>query len=276
MSPFEIKLPERQTSCVVFNSPHSGRYYPKEFLEMSSLPLTSLRSSEDLFVDEIFSPIVDLGSILMAAIFPRSYVDLNRDHMELDPLLVKDLSNFSKTPKVSAGLGVIPRVVDMQRGIYSKKISKKEVKERIDNFYFPYHKKLGEVISHTHSLFQKVILLDCHSMPSNFGQNKNDRDLADVVLGDCFGASCENSILLLLRRLLCEQGFKVHINTPFSGGFITKNYSNPEENYHVIQIEFLRSLYCNERTLEHSPTFLEFQLRVLSVFQQFLRFISNF
>ena len=276
MSPFEIKLPERQTSCVVFNSPHSGRYYPKEFLEMSSLPLTSLRSSEDLFIDEIFSPIVNLGSILMAAVFPRSYVDLNRDHMELDPLLVRDLTNFSKTPKVLAGLGVIPRVVDMQRRIYSKKISKKEVKERIDNFYFPYHKKLGEVISHTHTLFQKVILLDCHSMPSNVVKNKLDNDLADVVLGDCFGSSCENSILLLLKKLFAEEGFKVDINKPFSGGFITKNYSKPEQNYHVIQIEFLRSLYCNERTLEYSPTFSDFQYRVVSVFQQFLRSISNF
>ena len=86
----------------------------------------------------------------------------------------------------------------------------------------------------------------------------------------------ENSILLLLKRLLSEQGFKVNINTPFSGGFITKNYSNPEKNYHAIQIEFLRSLYCNEKTLKHSPAFSEFQFRVLSVFQQFLRIISNF
>ena len=276
MLPFEIKLPVHQTSCVIFNSPHSGRYYPKKFLEMSNLPLASLRSSEDLFVDEIISPIVNLGSILMTAIFPRSYVDLNRDRKELDPLLVRDLNNFSKTPKVSAGLGVIPRVVDMQRRIYSKKISKKEVKERIDNFYSPYHKKLEEVISHTHSLFQKVILLDCHSMPSNIEKNKNDRNLADVVLGDCYGASCENSILLLLRRLLSEQGFRVDINTPFSGGFITKNYSNPEKNFHVIQIEFLRSLYCNERTLKHSANFSDFQRRVVLVFQQFLRIISNF
>ena len=276
MLPFEIKLPEHQTSFVVFNSPHSGRYYPKEFLEMSSLPLKSLRSSEDLFVDEILSPIVKLGSIMMTANFPRSYVDLNRDHMELDPLLIKDVSNFSKTPKVSAGLGVIPRVVDMQRGIYSKKILKKEAEERIDNFYFPYHKKLWEVISHTHALFEKVILLDCHSMPSNIEKNKNDKDLPDVVLGDCFGESCDNSILFLLRRLLTEQGFMVDINKPFSGGYITKNYSNPKKNYHVIQIEFLRSLYCNERTLKHSPTFSDFQFKVLSVFQQFMEIISNF
>ena len=276
MSPFEIKLPIHQTSCVIFNSPHSGRNYPKEFLEMSSLPLTSLRSSEDVFVDEIISPIVNLGSILMAAIFPRCYVDLNRDHKELDPLLVRDLKNFSKTPKVSVGLGVIPRVVDMQRGIYSKKISKKEVKERIDTVYFPYHNKLGEMISHTHSLFQKVILLDCHSMPSIMEKNKSDKDSADIVLGDCYGASCENSILLLLRRLLSEQGFRVDINTPFSGGFITKNYSNPEKNYHAIQIEFLRSLYCNEKTFKHSPTFPDFQRRVVLVFQQFLSIVSNF
>ena len=125
---------------------------------MSRLSLASLRSSEDLYIDKIFSPIVKSGSILMVANFPRSYVDLNRDPMELDPLLVRDLGKFSKTPKVSAGLGVIPRVVDMQRGIYSRKISKKEAKDRIERFYIPYHKKLGEVISHTHALFQKVII----------------------------------------------------------------------------------------------------------------------
>ena len=100
--------------------------------------------------------------------------------------------------------------------------------------------------------------------------------MADVVLGDCFGLSCENSILLLLKKLFSEEGFKVDINTHFSGGFITKNYSEPEKNYHVIQIEFLRSLYCNERTLKHSSAFPDFQFRVVSVFQRFLRITSNF
>ena len=275
MLPYQIKLPEYQTSCVIFNSPHSGRHFPKGFLDMTILSSLSLRSSEDLFVDQIFSPIVHLGSILMSATFPRSYVDVNRDHKELDPLLVKDLKSFSRTSKVTAGLGVIPRVVAMQKPIYSKKISKKEVKDRLEKFYFPYHEKLREVLSYTHGLFQKAILLDCHSMPSNIEKNNGHKNLADVVLGDCFGSSCENSILFLLKRLFLDAGFKVDINMPFSGGFITKNYSNPEQNYHVIQIEFLRSLYSDEKNQTRCPKFSKFQHKVLSVFEEFIKCISN-
>jgi N-formylglutamate deformylase len=211
----------------------------------------------------------------MSATFPRSFVDLNRDHKELDPLLVKDLDVSSTTPKVTAGLGVIPRIVGMQKGIYESKISKKEVKDRLHNFYFPYHTKLREVVTDTHAVFQKSILLDCHSMPSNFLNKNSNKNLADVVLGDCFGSSCEKNMLFLMKKLFVEAGFKVDVNKPFSGGFITKNYSDPSLNFHGLQIEFLRSLYSDEKSQTRDKDFYNFQTRVFSVFQGFVEHISK-
>ena len=59
--PFTLLRPEEQLTPVVFCSPHSGRVYPKAFLEASRLDPHTLRKSEDCFVDELFEPVVGAG-----------------------------------------------------------------------------------------------------------------------------------------------------------------------------------------------------------------------
>ena len=76
--PFRIHRPFRQTVPFVFASPHSGRTYPKSFMAMSRLGATSLRRSEDAFVDELFFGAVSLGAPMIAARFPRAFLDANR------------------------------------------------------------------------------------------------------------------------------------------------------------------------------------------------------
>ena len=75
----ECRLPERQTVPVVVASPHSGSLYPADFLAQAAVPLATLRRAEDAFVDELFASAPTLGMPLMAARFPRSYVDANRE-----------------------------------------------------------------------------------------------------------------------------------------------------------------------------------------------------
>ena len=64
--PFTLLRPQEQLSPVVFCSPHSGRIYPKAFLEASRLDAHTLRKSEDCYVDELFEPVVALGAPLIA------------------------------------------------------------------------------------------------------------------------------------------------------------------------------------------------------------------
>ena len=225
-------------------------------MQLTDLSLRTLRSSEDLFVDQLFSPVVGLGSLLLSAKFPRSFIDLNRDCEELDPLLIEDLIAYKDTLKVSAGLGVIPRVVADQRPIYNHRLSIDDANERLQGFYFPYHNKLKSLIKQTEALFKKVILLDCHSMPLSSVNLANKKDPVEVVLGDCFGRSCEHEIIVELKTLLTEVGFKVSINNPFAGGFITKHYASPQNNINVVQIEILRSLYSYEKHIILSNHFM--------------------
>jgi hypothetical protein len=85
VAPFEIRQSARQCVPFVFNSPHSGCYYPARFLSMVRLDANAIRRSEDCHVDELFAGAVALGAPLMAAHFPRSYLDVTREPWELDP-----------------------------------------------------------------------------------------------------------------------------------------------------------------------------------------------
>ena len=72
---------------------------------------------------------------------------------------------------------------------------------------------------------------------------------ADIVIGDNYGNSCDSPISEYIKKTLKDFGFKVYLNNPFSGGYISKNYRNFNENINTIQIEVKRSLYMDETTL---------------------------
>ena len=109
----DYRPPERQTAPVVVASPHSGSVYPARFLAQTAVPLAALRRAEDAFVDELFAAAPALGIPFLAARFPRSFVDANREPYELDPgmfegPLPRPLNH--RTTRVAAGLGMIPTV----------------------------------------------------------------------------------------------------------------------------------------------------------------------
>ena len=271
MKPYKLLSPSNQSNCVLFNSPHSGSAYTENFINLTDLSLQTLRSSEDLFVDQLFSPVVDFGSLMLVATFPRSFIDLNRDCEELDPLLIEDVLIYKDTLKVSAGLGVIPRVVADQKQIYKHRLSIDIATDRLQKFYFPYHEKLKTLIEKTQDVFKKVILLDCHSMPKSSVNHARKKDPIEVVLGDCFGRSCEHEIVMGLKYFLTDAGFRVSLNKPFSGGFITKNYASPIDDIHVVQIEILRSLYSDEKEQTKNSEFLCTQNRLLGAIKKFIK-----
>ena len=96
--PFEILEPPAIRGPVLFNSPHSGSTYPREFLKLARLDIGTLRRSEDSFVDVLIAGVVKHGYPLMRAHFPRCFVDVNREPYELDPRMFEGrLPSFANT-----------------------------------------------------------------------------------------------------------------------------------------------------------------------------------
>jgi N-formylglutamate deformylase len=249
--PFVVRRPPAQRVPFVFSSPHSGRLYPTTFISSSSLGGTNLRRSEDAFVDEIFASALDLGAPLIAARFPRALVDANRAPTELDPSMFDGrltLPVDAASPRVSAGLGVIPRIVRQGLEIYRQKVSAEVAEERLAQFYRPYHAALGQLVTETLSIFGIVFLIDCHSMPSGAGG-------PDVVLGDRHGLSSASLLTFAAQRALEAQGFRVARNTPYAGGYTTQLYGHPARGMHALQIEINRAVYLDEEAIVPSPAF---------------------
>jgi N-formylglutamate amidohydrolase len=249
---FDVLLPRAQSAPFVFSSPHSGRLYPHEFLAMSRLDPKTLRRSEDCFVDQLFQPVADLGAPLISARFPRAYLDLNREPYELDPELVSEaLPAHANTQsiRVAGGLGTVARIVADGEEIYSGRLSLESVLARIEHLYFPFHAELSRLIAMTNDTFGYAVLIDCHSMPSA-AMAPGGAQRPDIVIGDRFGASADPRLTLLVRDEFQKRGFKVQLNRPYAGGYITEHHGRPAHGTHALQFEINRGLYMNELTFE--------------------------
>src|SRR5437870_11818724 len=137
----DVQRPTVQSLPLVLASPHSGIEYPADFLAASRLDPLALRRSEDSFVDELFAAAPRLGAPLLAARFPRAYVDVNREAYELDPSMFCDaLPGFvnAGSARVRLGLGTIARVVASGEGIYAEKRPFREVRRGIQRLCRPY------------------------------------------------------------------------------------------------------------------------------------------
>lgn len=258
--PFRVHRPHHQRVPLVFASPHSGRDYPDAFVKGARLDPISLRRSEDSFIDELFGNAPDYGAPLLCALFPRAFVDVNREPFELDPeMFLEKLPHYVNTdsPRVIAGLGTIARVISNGQEIYPKKLDFKEAVTRINNFYRPYHRALDKLITDTKKKFGHCVVIDCHSMPSMGGPLDPDKGdgRADFIVGDCFGSSCASYISNTIDTTISSFGYRVARNKPFAGGFTTQHYGKPKSGVHVVQIEINRALYMDEVRIQKRTEF---------------------
>lgn len=256
-TPVGLQVPERISAPFLFSSPHSGRIYPRAFINASRLDANALRKSEDSFVDELFEGVIRLGVPLLRALFPRAYLDVNREPYELDPRMFDArLPAFANTRsvRVTGGLGTIARIVADTHEIYDQPLPIVEALRRIEQLYKPYHRMLCRQLVALRRTFGVAVVIDCHSMPS-MAAGDEQKPRPDFVLGDRHGTSCTSRITDEVQSVLEDLGYSVRRNKPYSGGYITERYGSPARGMHALQIEVNRALYMDEVTLDKTPRF---------------------
>ena len=245
-----VNKPRLWRSGVIFASPHSGNIYPKAFVSRSELSEQALRRNEDTFITDLFAPVVDLGAPLLAAVFPRCFVDVNRAPDELPyAWIANDVNSGAKasSPRAEAGLGVIPTMLSETTEIYKKPLSFRAARNRLAALYHPYHDALQELITEASLGFGAVLLVDCHSMPG-FAPMGSRRP--DIILGDRFGVSCHPETIARVECAFQKQGYNVSRNYPYAGGYVTQHYGKPLAGIEALQIEINRDLYLNPVTMK--------------------------
>lgn len=263
---------------LVFDSPHSGRQYPADFAYACSWE--RLRRAEDTDVDDLYSFAPALGATLVAAEFPRSYLDPNRRVEDVDTSIIDGRwpHAVDHSPKTTSGIGLIWRVLDDNSPIYARKLSVDEVERRIAQCHVPYWAALTAAVEAAHTRHGRVVHINCHSMPEVAGPIswvKPGTKFADVVLGDRDGSTCAPEFTRLLTRAFRAEGLSVAVNDPYKGVELVKRFGRPSENRHSIQIELNRKLYMNEATRERNENYEKLKALLERVMRQVAAFASR-
>lgn len=245
-----VEKPTGAPAPVVYDCPHSGRTYPLDFDH--AIDLAALRQAEDSHVEALFAHVTAQGSPLLYALFPRTYIDVNRALEDFDADMIEGEWPLPATPGPLAnqGIGLIWRDLGIDGPIYARKLKAEEVLKRIFYCWKPYHERLTQMLDETHARFGLVYHVNCHSMPSRAPGDETDPRArrTDFVLGDRDGTTCEGGFVRHVRDALIELGYTVAINDPYKGAEILRRHAAPERHRHSLQIEINRRLYMEETT----------------------------
>jgi len=257
---FDVTSPKDHAIPLVLDSPHSGTAYPDDFRPAVDLQL--LRQCEDSFVHELYAGGPAVGATLVAARFPRCYIDPNRSILDIDTSLLEGdwPGPAIRSRKTELGIGLIWRILDSGENIYSRKLSVDEVKQRIVKYHQPYQKAVKDALDHAHAHFGAVWHINCHSMPAVSGRISEEgpgKPRADFVLGDRDGTTCDAEFTAFVAERLRAMGYSVKINDPYKGVELVRAFSDPKAHRHSLQIEVNRKLYMDEKTRERNASFAE-------------------
>jgi N-formylglutamate deformylase len=268
-APFTILRPSG-TPTLLFDSPHSGRAYPADFAVKCSR--TELRRGEDAYVDELVAGAVRYGASLLAATYPRCYIDLNRAENDIDAELLSEPWPLPLEPseKTRRGLGLIRRYVEPGVEVNARRLTVAEVARRIEQIYRPYHAALAGLIEEIHGARGTVWHLNWHSMKSRGNRMTPDGPgarRADFVVSDLEGQSADPALTRLVVDTLAGLGYRVAVNDPYRGGTILQRFGAPSRGIHSVQVEISRALYLVEPVVEKGPGFAALQANLLHLAQ---------
>ncbi|MGL4667420.1 MAG: N-formylglutamate amidohydrolase [Saezia sp.] len=280
-SPLTLTLPQTDALPFIADSPHSGIKYPADF--NFAIPFEILRTGENTDIDALWQAIPQVGGTLLAAEFPRSYIDPNRnaDDIDISMFTTHWPKQAKPTEKSRLGAGLIWTLshhLDETFGVYNRLLEPQEVQNRIDRYYTPYHETLNEQVHRLYTQFGCLWHLNLHSMPATAYKNlgkRGEKELADFVLGNRDDTTCSPEFIHFVAETLREKGYSVALNDPYKGVALIANIGKPNQQRHSLQVEVHRKLYMNEKTRERNDHFGQLQVDLTDVAAQIASYIKS-
>jgi N-formylglutamate deformylase len=223
MELFTVHEPTTKAIPLIANLPHSGLYIPQQIAAQLS---EAYLPNQDWHLNKLYDFLPQLGITVLQANYSRYVIDLNRGIKE--PIA----GNFWTS--------AIPLQTAFGQQIYKINPSQDQLESRIPKFYLSYHNKLEELLREKIAQFGRVYLLDLHS----FGGLIDDQ----ICLGNLNGQSCSEFFISTVEQCFINKGLQVVRNKTFTGGFITKNYSQMT-GVEALQIEVRYNVYLDEQQL---------------------------
>lgn len=228
---------------LVLGMPHTGTDVPDPIMNRLN-PRGQLLTDTDWHIHTLYSGLV-AGATSVRATFHRYVVDANRDP-----------SGHSLYPGQNT-TGLCPETDFDGNGIWRDGQAPKadEVAERTAEFHAAYHSALREQLERVHARHGVAILYDCHSIRSLIPFLFEGK-LPDFNIGTNGSETCASAIeAAVVDTCAKAEGYTSVLNGRFKGGWTTRHYGRPHENYHAIQMELAQSTHLASEALpfDYSP-----------------------
>lgn len=226
MECYELFNKDNNAYPIVISIPHSGTYVPGHIRDLMKPSI--ILTNSDWYLPELYSFLPAMGLTIIKSNISRYVIDLNRD---INGSVGGDYHNL------------VYELTTQNRPIYNAPLQMDDVKQRIQEYYLPYHNALERLIKGKLEHHRKVYLFDLHSFFLNF----TDVDDGDIILSNLDHTTASPKTVHILRTELEKTGFIVTENT-IKGGYITSNYGM-RFGSHVesIQVELRYTAYLENR-----------------------------
>lgn len=240
-----IEQPTTPEVPIILSVPHCGTDFPDELKNDFKKELIQAPDDTDWFVHKLYDFALSLGITMIHANYSRWVIDLNRDP-ESKPL-------YTDGRIITA---LCPTTTFFGDPIYNderKVVDQQEVSRRIIQYYKPYHNKLAGLIEEKKQKFGRVLLWDCHSIRQQVPTIYKEK-FPDLILGNADGTSASKEIIDIALNSLQQSDYSVSHNHPFKGGYITRNFGNPVNQIHALQLEMSKTMYMDDQEKVYSET----------------------
>lgn len=223
---------------LLISIPHLGTEIPADIAQDMTDAAHAVADT-DWHLDRLYSFAKSAGASILGARYSRYVIDLNR------PPGGESLYPGQTTT------GLCPSETFRGESLYAegRAPSQDEVGRRLDKYWRPYHETLRAELDAMREQFGHVLLWEAHSIASVLPRLFEGK-LPDLNIGTNAGASCDASILdAISSELVREQSFTWVTNGRFKGGYITREFGQPSDGIHAVQLEMCQSTYMDE----HAP-----------------------
>jgi N-formylglutamate amidohydrolase len=148
-----------------------------------------------------------------------------------------------------------------------------ELKEKIlTEYYWKHHEKLSNAVNSQLNLFNKALIIDCHSYPSN----PLNRDLDKNPKRPDFNIGTDSyhtprKLIDLSISFFESTGYTLGIDWPYKGSIVPLEHYHKSKTVQTIMLEINRGLYLNEPTNEKAEGYSE----IKKITGEFIKTIKN-
>jgi N-formylglutamate amidohydrolase len=243
---------------VIVDVSRSGREYPPDF--RSPIPFTVLHDNVSMYVEEIWSAAPQVGATMLYALFPNTYIDANRNELDLDADLIDGEWPVPLKPTISLrGLGLLKSKSRYGEPMQERKLKVSEIMERLDKYHRPYHAELGRIIASMKSSFGFVYQLSCHCMSAIGAPTHPDpgKERSDFCLGNVSGKTSTEEFIGFVAETIRALGFTCSVNEPYNGGELNTRYGDPANGIESIMIEINKKRFMDTKTFRKTEGYEE-------------------